>query len=92
VDFETETLESLERLIAAGILGAYTYDPGQQEGYVRFSRPFHRLLMAGRMPDREPGFWVAWLSGDPLVVRAWIEREAAALGPDAPTADAGDGE
>lgn len=27
----------------------------------------------------EPGFRDAWLTGDPMAVRRWIEREAACL-------------
>ncbi len=70
---------SLERLHAAGIVASVEYDAATGEGAVRFTPAYHALLLAGRLPFVEPGFLEAWQAGDPRVVRAWVEREAALL-------------
>jgi hypothetical protein len=91
---ERQLLDSFERLIAAGILADYRHNSRTGVGRLSFSPAWHRLLMAGRQPDHEPGFQRAWATGDPLAVRRWIAREAAALGADPatpPSNEAADG-
>jgi hypothetical protein len=76
---DTLILGSMERLAAAGILDTAIHDQATGEGVLSFAPAYHQLLMAGRNPMDEPGFRDAWLTGDPMAVRRWIEREAACL-------------
>lgn len=78
-----EVLGSFERLRAAGILESVTYDQREGGGMVRYAAPFLRLLLAGRRPLEDPTFLALFAGGDPAQVRAWIEREAARLLPEA---------
>ena len=85
-------LASIARLQAAGLIESVVHDAVTGEGRVSFTRGYLRLLQAGRVPSAEPGFVAAWLTGDPLAVRAWVERESALLaegseGADGPAAE-----
>ncbi len=72
---------TLRRLRAAGIVADFGAGPGLDDRWVRFTPAFHRLMRAGRHPLEEPAFLRLWRTGDPVAVRAWVDREAAALGP-----------
>jgi hypothetical protein len=72
-------LASIARLQAAGLIESVVHDAVTGEGRVSFTRDYLRLLQADRVPSAEPGFGATWMSGDPLVVRAWVERESALL-------------
>ncbi len=76
--------ETVLRLQAAGIVATFRLEAGSAPGWITWTDAYLRLLTAGRHPDREPGMVAAWATGDPAIVRQWIEREAAALprGPD----------
>ena len=76
-------LASTARLMQAGILASVDHDETTGEGHVSFTHSFLKLLLAGREPMTEPGLQAAWASGDPGLVRLWIETEAAHL-PDPP--------
>lgn len=80
-------LASIARLRAAGLIESVVHDAATGEGRVSFTPGYLRLLQAGRVPSAEPGFVAAWLTGDPLAVRAWVEREAALLGDGSEGAD-----
>jgi len=72
-------LASIARLQAAGLIESVVHDAATGEGRVSFTPDYLRLVKAGRVPSAEPGFVATWLTGDPLAVRAWVEREAALL-------------
>jgi hypothetical protein len=67
---------SLEHLRAAGLVESVGHDDDTGEGRVVFTPAYHALLLAGRLPFLEEGFLEAWQTGDPRVVRTWVEREA----------------
>ncbi len=70
-------LAGVQRFARAGFLdGAILAVDGVT--YV-VSPAYRRLVLAGRNPTEEPGFVVAWMSGDPRAIEAWIESEAALL-------------
>jgi hypothetical protein len=72
---------SLARLTAAGILAENVYDPTLAEGFVRFAPAWLALIQAGLRPESDPGFAAAWDTGDPRVVRDWIETQVDARAP-----------
>jgi hypothetical protein len=78
-----QLLGSMARLRRAGIIELVIHDDRTGEGTFRWTSSYLKLLLAGREGFSEPGFVVAWATGDPLAVRTWIEQEAALL-PDQP--------
>ncbi len=73
-------IASILRLQAAGIVGPIIHAGETGEGSIAFTPAAHRLLTAGRHIFSEPGFVAAWGTGDPALVRLWVESEAALLG------------
>ncbi len=74
-----EFLATMARLRQAGIIDSVVHVVGTGEGVFSWAPAYHKLLQAGREVFNEPEFQTAWAAGDPLVVRAWIDREAAGL-------------
>jgi hypothetical protein len=72
-------LASLSRLQRAGIIDQVIHDDRTAAGTFSWTPSYLKLLMAERQVFSEPGLLAAWATGDPLAVRAWIEREAALL-------------
>lgn len=79
-------LGSIARLQQAGIIETISHDERTGQGSLSWTPAYLKLLHAGRHVFDEPQFQAVWATGDPLAVRAWIEREAARL-PDAPPTD-----
>lgn len=77
--FEQKFLASAERLRAAGLIESIEHESETGTGVITFTEASHELMLAGRQVFDEPGFLMAWMSGDPALVRMWIESEAAAL-------------
>jgi hypothetical protein len=69
---------TLRRLQAAGLISAFAIST---DGHVTviFSDDYLLLLQAGRDPMNEPGFLEASATGDPLLIRQWLEGEAQKL-------------
>ena len=76
---------SMARLRQAGIIDEVVQVVGTGAGVFSWTPAYNKLLQAGRQVFSEPEFQAVWATGDPLAVRAWIDREAAEL-PDEPTA------
>lgn len=76
---ENDFLASAARLQAAGMIERIDHDRATGQGEVSFTPACLRLMQAGRNPFEEQGFLVAWLTGDPARVRAWLEAEAEAI-------------
>ena len=79
--FERQFLASAERLRAAGVIESIVHDSATGNGVVTFTPACHELMLAGRQIFEEPGFLRAWMSGDPTLIRSWVESEAACLKP-----------
>ena len=76
---QEEFLASMARFQAAGMVEQVIHDQRTATGVISFTPAMLTLLQAGREPFTEPEFLSAWLTGDPLQVRAWVETEAAAI-------------
>jgi hypothetical protein len=74
-----EFLATMARLRQAGIIDSAVHVVGAGQGVFSWTPAYHKLLRAGRDVFNEPEFQAAWAAGDPLVVRAWIDRAAAGL-------------
>jgi hypothetical protein len=72
-------LASIARLEAPSLLGMVVHDEATGEGRLPFGPSYSRALQAGGSLFVEPGGVAAWMTADPLVVRPWVEREAAVL-------------
>ena len=74
-----EFLATMTRLRQAGIIDNVVHVVGTGEGVFSWTPAYHKLLQAGREVFNEPEFQAVWAAGDPLAVRAWIDRAAAGL-------------
>ncbi len=57
----------------------FVHDRRTSSGEISFTPAALKLLQAGRDPFTEPGFLVAWASGDAAAVRAWVRAAAEAI-------------
>jgi hypothetical protein len=76
---QEDFVASLGRLQAAGLIERVVHDMATGDGEISFTPAVLALMQSGRDLFADPGFVAAWLSGDPLAVRAWVETEAGAL-------------
>lgn len=74
-----EFLATMARLRQAGIIDSVVHVVGTGQGVFSWTPAYHKLLQAGREVFNEPAFQAVWATGDPLVIRGWIDREAAGL-------------
>jgi hypothetical protein len=73
-------LASLERLKGSGLITAYGFGPGVDDGWIEFAAEITTLLRAGRSPMSDPQLHGLIARGaSPTEVRAWLEAAVAAL-------------
>jgi hypothetical protein len=76
-----ELADSIDRLVAAGLVERPAMTPAIDIGEVRLTHEVIVLLEAGRPPLSFPEFLELWDRSDYPAMRAWLKRKAAEFAP-----------